>query len=377
MNVHLRQRKQTKTGKISLYLEFYKGNKISNDGKTKILREYEYLKIYLFDNPKDKMETDYNEEQFIRANYIRNERENAITDGTYSIKIKSNKNLDLFEYIKRILTTKSIDNTNNQIDNSTIRHLKIFTNNKNLALNDIDKNFFEDFKNYLLYTAKKNNGLPLSEHTAHQYFSKLKFFIHQAVNDNLIPLATYKGIKFKKIQENERNFLTLDEVKALVKTDCKNSILKRAFLFSCLTGLRWSDIYNLKWSEVQKINDYWRLTFNQQKTKGLMYLDISEQAREYLGEPSNHNELVFEGLKYHPQMHYDLERWINNAGIKKRITFHCARHTFAVLQLTFGTDIFTLSKLLGHTDIKTTQVYAKIIDEKKREAVNKIPNINF
>jgi hypothetical protein len=65
------------------------------------------------------------------------------------------------------------------------------------------------------------------------------------------------------------------------------------------------------------------------------------------------------------------------AGITKDITFHCARHTFAVLQLTLGTEIFTLSKLLGHSELKTTQIYAKIIDEKKREAVNKIPDISI
>jgi len=76
-------------------------------------------------------------------------------------------------------------------------------------------------------------------------------------------------------------------------------------------------------------------------------------------------------------MNVALMQWTLKAGITKHITFHCARHSFAVLQLTLGTEIFTLSKLLGHSELKTTQIYAKIVDEKKREAVNKIPDINI
>jgi site-specific recombinase XerD len=67
-----------------------------------------------------------------------------------------------------------------------------------------------------------------------------------------------------------------------------------------------------------------------------------------------------------------LQQWMMKAGISKTITFHCARHTYATLQLTAGTDIYTVSKLLGHKELKTTQVYAKIIDDKKKEAANKI-----
>jgi site-specific recombinase XerD len=113
------------------------------------------------------------------------------------------------------------------------------------------------------------------------------------------------------------------------------------------------------------------------KNKGLQYLDMSEQARGYLGEQGNPDERVFTGLKYSSYMNVELSKWMMRAGITKDITFHCARHTFAVLQLTLGTEIFTLSKLLGHSELKTTQIYAKIIDEKKREAVNKIPDINI
>ena len=123
----------------------------------------------------------------------------------------------------------------------------------------------------------------------------------------------------------------------------------------------------IKWSEVQKQKMDIKLYFTN-KNKGLQYLDISEQAREYLGSEGMPQEKVFNNLKYSVLVNNAISKWMNDAGINKKITFHCARHTFATLQLTVGTDLYTLSKLLGHTDIKTTQIYANIIDE-KREAV--------
>ena len=128
---------------------------------------------------------------------------------------------------------------------------------------------------------------------------------------------------------------------------------------------------------MQQTNDGWRIVFHQQKTKGLQYLDISEQAKSYLGKPGSDAERVFIGLSYSSYMNVALQQWLLRAGITKSITFHCARHTFAVLQLTLGTEIYTLSKLLGHSELRTTQIYAKIIDEKKKEAVNRIPDINL
>lgn len=162
-----------------------------------------------------------------------------------------------------------------------------------------------------------------------------------------------------------------------MKIPCRYGVLKRAFLFSCLTGLRWSDVNNLEWKDVQQINEGWRIHFKQQKTKGQQYLDINQQARDLMGEQGVASERVFVGLRYSSYMNVELQRWVMSAGITKQITFHCARHTFAVLQLTLGTEIYTLSKMLGHQELKTTQVYAKIVDEKIKEGMNKIPNINL
>ena len=127
------------------------------------------------------------------------------------------------------------------------------------------------------------------------------------------------------------------------------------------------------WGEVQysEMEGYF-LQFRQKKTKGVEVLPISEQAYNLLGEPKEPAEQVFKGLIYSAYLNVHLKQWILIAGITKDITFHCFRHTFATLQLSFGTDIYTVSKMLGHRELKTTQIYAKIVDDTKRKAADKI-----
>ena len=168
----------------------------------------------------------------------------------------------------------------------------------------------------------------------------------------------------------------LDEVRVLVKTDCRYDILKNAFLFSCLTGLRWSDINKLDWSEISEFNGNMRITFNQKKTSNLQYLELSPQAYSLLNGFEQKGR-VFQSLKYSAYMNVELLRWALAAGISKHVTFHTGRHTFAVSLITQGVDIYTLSKLMGHSEVKTTQVYADIIDSVRKEAMHKIPDIGL
>ena len=137
--------------------------------------------------------------------------------------------------------------------------------------------------------------------------------------------------------------------------------------------MRFSDISKLVWGEVQysELEGYF-LQFRQKKTKGVEVLPISEQAFKLLGERKEPTEQVFKGLIYSAYLNVHLKQWILRAGITKDITFHCFRHTFATLQLSHGTDIYTVSKMLGHRELKTTQIYAKIVDESKRKAADKI-----
>jgi len=376
MKIHLRQRKHSKKGSISLYLEIYKGTTTSSSGKVKILRDYEYLNLYLIDNPKNQIDKQQNKETLSLAKSIKNKRELEIKNGLYGFINEFKQSTNFIDYFTDQMEKRKQSKGNYGNWDSTQKHLIKFAGIK-VSFREIDQTFCENFRDYLKNTAKKTNGLPLSSSSVSSYFNKFRACLKEAVKKKIILSNPANDVTNPKVIENKREYLTLDELKAIVKTECRYDVLKRAFIFSCLTGLRWSDINNLKWSELQNTNEGWRITFHQQKTKGLQYLDMSEQARVYLGEKGNPDERVFTGLKYSSYMNVELSKWIMRAGISKNITFHCARHTFAVLQLTLGTEIFTLSKLLGHSELKTTQIYAKIIDEKKREAVNKIPDINI
>jgi len=376
MKVHLRQRKQTKSGSISLFLEIYKGTTTTPEGKVKNLRAYEYLNLYLIDKPKTPLDRQSNKDTLQLAKSIKAKRELEIKNGLYGFANDFKQNANFVDYFIEQMEKRKQSDGNYGIWKSTLKHIIKFAGSK-VLFKEIDQTFCENFRDYLKDTAKKPSGQPLASSSVASYFSKFRACLKEAVRKKIILSNPAIDVNSPRIIENIREYLTLEELKEIVKAECRYDVLKRAFIFSCLTGLRWSDVNNLKWSELQKTTDGFRITFHQQKTKGLQYLDLSEQARGYLGEVGNSDDRVFTGLKYSSYVNVELTKWMMRAGITKNITFHCARHTFAVLQLSLGTEIFTLSKLLGHSDLKTTQVYAKIIDEKKREAVNKIPDINI
>ena len=376
MKVHLRKRQHSKQGSVSLYLEIYKGTTQTAGGKTKGLREYEYLNLYLIDKPRNPIDKQHNKDTLALAESIKSKRELEIKNGQFGFTNDFKSKTNFIEYF-RAQTEKRLHSEGNYGNwDSALKHLIKFAG-KNVSFKEVDRNFCERFKEYLTNEAKIKNGQNLSSSAIASYYTKFRACLNKAVDEDVILKNPSLKVSTPRIIENKREYLTLDELKAIVKAECRYEVLKNAFLFSCLTGLRWSDVNKLQWSEVQNTNEGWKITFHQKKTKGLQYLDISEQARTYLGEPGKPDEKVFVGLKYSAYMNLALQRWIMTAGITKQITFHCARHTFAVLQLTLGTEIFTLSKLLGHSELKTTQIYAKIVDEKKREAVNKIPDLNF
>lgn len=151
--------------------------------------------------------------------------------------------------------------------------------------------------------------------------------LNQAYEERIIDENPMRGIDGFKAEEGTRMYLTIDEVKLLAETECEYPNIKRAFLFSCLTGLRRSDVLRLTWADVQKQGEFTRLIFKQKKTNGQEYLDISPQAAELMGERSEDDEHPFGDIHSPSCTNESIKRWVLRAGIKKDITFHCARHT--------------------------------------------------
>lgn len=369
-NVRLRK-KLLLNGMVSLYLDFYPP--ILNPETNKFTRR-EFLKIYLYQRPKNQIQKISNIENLYTAELIQIRRQNEMRKhDVYSefekeqLEIQRIGRGSFLEYFKNLSDKK--EGNNYQIWCSAIIHFENFLSGREVSFKDITVTLIEDYKEYLLKAKnRRDTGNTLARNTAISYHNKLKTTLKRAYKEGKLRTDINARISSVKEQESQRNFLTLKEVKKLFATPCSKSIVFRISMFSTLTGLRYSDIAKLIWEEVQFIEDDGHyIRFKQKKTEGLQTMPISDEAFEILGERTNDNDKVFAGLKK-----WDVDRvlplWVTQAGITKHITFHCFRHTYATLQIFSGTDIFTVSKMLGHKNVKTTQIYTKIIDEKKREA---------
>ena len=253
--------------------------------------------------------------------------------------------------------------------------LRIYSEGKPLPFKNISVRVLEDIKMFLLRAplGGRKKGT-ISRNTASTYFSIVKAGLKQAFIDEFLTVdmsAKGKGIP---TEDKVRATLSLEEVKRLAETPCENEVLRRASFFSILTGLRHIDISKLKWKYFsQTSNGGWRIDLSQIKTKKDAYLPISDQALSLCGEhPEDEELLVFAGLQKASWISKPLRRWVEAAGIKKHISFHCFRHSYATLQLELGTDIYTIKSMLGHTNVKTTQIYTHIVDSAKVKAANTI-----
>ncbi len=371
--IKLRKRPNT-TGTVSLYLDIY------IDGK----RTYEWLKLYLVPE-KTRRDKEKNIETMRLAEAIRAKRIVDLKNGKFGFEGDFATRTRFFDYYRAMCEKRLGDESRGNWGNwySCLHHLKKYEPREDITFADITSEWVQGFKDYLEYdaiawqhderTRLKEKGL--SRNSKVSYFNKLRACINQAFEEHIIPTNPLRGIEGFKAEEGTRMYLTIDEVKRLAETECDYPEIKRAFLFSCLTGLRRSDILKLTWSEVYQQGEYTRIIFKQKKTGGLEYLDISPQAAELMGERGKPEQKVFGAIHSPSCTNNTIKLWVVRAGINKDITFHCGRHTFATMMLDLGTDIYTTSKLLGHRNISTTQIYAKVLDKNKQAAVARIPNI--
>lgn len=281
---------------------------------------------------------------------------------------------NFIEYFDKLTAKRHANNSKSILINwqRAVEFLKQFAGDM-LLFSQINNRMAEEFKLFLLSAPLGGNKTgTLSQNTASTYFSIFKAALKQAFIDGYLTVDLSAKIKGIQDQESRREYLSVDELNTLAATPCERDVLKRAALFSALTGLRHCDIQKLQWKEINIDGNQAKLHFTQQKTKGVEYTPISEQALQLCGEQEKPEKFVFEDLPDPSWISHPLKKWVVAAGIKKKITFHCFRHTYATLQLSSGTDIYTVSKMLGHTNVKTTQIYAKVVDEKKDKAAQAI-----
>ena len=377
MKISLNKRK-LKDGRLSLSIEYYKGSEINENGKRRHLRNFENLDSYLLSDPKTAKEKKENKEVLEFAENVLAIRKAEFVQGKFDLKSTTKSKRTFLKYFEELTEEKQKKDSSNNYGNwySTLQHLNNVIS-KNVTFDDIDESFVKKVRTYFENDAITKSNLPLSQNSKYSYFNKFKASLRSAFDDGYLAINYATKTKSFEQAESQREYLTFDEMQSLAKSECKYPVLRNAFLFSCLSGLRWSDINTLLWSEVREEGENIKINFRQEKTDGVEYLYISKQARNLLGERKSPTERVFTGLKYGMTYNTELVRWCNRSGVSKHITFHSARHTNAVLLLENGADIYTVSKRLGHREIRTTAIYAKIVDKKMQEAAGIIPELQL
>lgn len=315
---------------------------------------------------------------------------------------EAKKNLTLVEYLQAFKEEKARTGQSKSLAvtiNNLIKYITDFTDDEKVLLTDVSKEWLEEFLMYLgktnsfvrnrfkkgsnveNVTSNEKTNKPLAKSTAKLYYNTFICALGAAESDGLIinPARRVKAEDKKVIkgEGTQREFLTAEELGRMETTLMRNEETKRAFLFACYTGLRISDICSLTYGDIkqeqaatgQRIYIVRKMMV---KTRRVVSVPLSKKALSYLpadfGQKSKETKVF--NLPTVGAVNDSLKTWAKDAKVDKVVTFHTSRHTFATLALTLGVDVFTTSKLLGHQNVRTTQIYAEVIDAKKEQAIS-------
>ena len=354
--------KKLANGSVSVYLA------INVNGR----RTYDYLKLYLV--PETDQTAKLQNRQTMEAVYaIKAQRILQITNGAAGIKKDLRNKMRLVDWLK-IYQDRQVNKGKRGAKRwvrTMIFVIEGYDGGKDATLADIDLQWLTDFMIYLMNDYVTYKKTKLTNGTVDNYLRCLKAAFNVAVEEGIMPTNPMLALDRSHLKGTtyEREFLSVEEVKKLIDTPCRRPDIKGAFLFSCFCGLRISDVRSLQWKHVVTAGGKMYLKITQFKTRRPLSIPLSRQALRWMPERGNaeEDEYIFPPLSKNMTV---LDDWAKEAGINKHVTFHVSRHTFATMELTMGADIYTTSKLLGHTSVATTQIYAKVINSKKEEAVS-------
>ena len=371
-------------GRESLFLDFYLGFDMAISSKTgkeykRVNNRREYLKLYLWQAPRTPMERQQNKETLEVAKRLRFERGQQLLEDAEGYRLKKDRDINFLDWmwsyyeaytkadkrhIKRAYTV-FID-----FLNATAEYSKFA---KRIKPEHLTKDMMVAFTEYLQHRFKGEG--------AHTLYARFKKIIKSAVERDVMRKNPTTGVSIK-IDNGalKKDVLSAEETIQLMETHYvgENPDIRRAFIFCLNTGLRWCDIKDLTYSNVDYSNKL--LKFEQAKTKGhssasSVVTPLNDGLLSIIGKPSTEgkrDELIFP-LPSHTMCLKALRHWVKRAGIEKHITWHCARHSFAVNILNNGANIKTVASLLGHSGLKHTEKYTRAIDSLKQEAIDSLP----
>ena len=352
--------KELANGSKSLYLDIYRNGK----------RTYEYLKMYLIPET-DRNARQQNETTMAAANAIKSKSYHRVDKWLKPVIMNHKDKVYLLDWMQTYLEYQEKRDKKGIGQIKAVTHILKEYAGERFLLDRVDLAFCQGYIDYMLTTFRPK-GKPIAASTRNTYYQIFNGALNAAVRAKRLlrnPFNEMEKSEKPKMPESVRSYMTIEEVRSLIATPMQNEGVKSAYLFSCFCGLRISDIIGLQWKDVFIDNGQYRLAVAMQKTKEPIYLPLSNEALKWMPERGDKtaDDHVFDLPSGINQL---IKPWAKAAGISKRFTFHTARHTFATMMLTLGADLYTVSKLLGHTSVKMTQVYAKIVNKKKDDAVN-------
>jgi integrase len=359
-----------RNGKSALYIDYYPP--VWNPEK-KVYTRREHLKLKVFDHPANEFEKKQNQVVREIAEKIFIKRMSGLVLEENNMFNRDVLEGNFFQFAKGFLNKKERMGIDVEHYKSALKYLRRMAG-INLKFRQIDEHFLEKFKDYLLTSNRLNSKIKfLDSNSAGSYFNKFCNIVERAFIENYLQYNPV--VKVDKIPpvETTRQYLTEEEIRLLKNTPLKDEVVYRAGLFAILTGLRFGAIQSLKWEELEYSEQLksWYFYFVDPKPNRPIRHFISQQAVDLLGERKDGKEKVFKELTYH-RTRDSLKTWLVLAGIKKDISFHCFRHTYATQLVSKGEDIFVISKMLNHKNVKTTQIYSKMPDRNKVLAANRM-----
>ena len=362
--VHIRY-KLLKSGRKSIYLDYFVGGQ----------RKTEYLKLYL--EPGTSADVRKHNEFIMRCalNVTVERLKNYAQKRDIDFGIDRSK-IFLLDWIDKYIEDRKRKGVRSAPTNyqPLKKHISEFA--PKIRLWEVNGKFVEDFVEHMCNKKCPRTKKNYAKKTVSDIVENLGVVLKAAIAAD-IPISNPVALMDRAIihgAEKPRSYLTIEEAKKLAATPTTNKRMTVLFMFSMMTGIRYSDLLSLTWNDVIEEDGKHRIEKQMKKTGRMLYLPMNESAIKLLPERGKPSDLVFE-VPTIQALDKSLRKWVKRAGIEKRVSFHTARHSFATIGLELGTDLFTVSKLLGHADVTTTQVYATIIDHKKVEAVYKIDNL--
>ena len=347
---------------LSFYLDYYPGYR---DKETMKVIRHETLGIYLYADPKNKREQNFNEVMTEKAEAIRCRRFESVVNERYDFFDKYKLKADFLKYFRNQLRK------HDPKWEFVYLHFSNFVHGK-CTFEELDIDLCNKFREYLLTAKKLKRNGNITRNSASGYWSTFRGLLKILYCNGLIRNNVNDFLEKIETEDVVKDYLSVEELYKLAETPCKKPVLKTASLFSCMTSLRISDILALCWEDIVDYSAGGKCVhIVTKKNRSEDIIPISEEALDLIGYSPDKRGMVFKGLQRCWTQTY-MKGWIRSAGITKKITFHLARHSYAVIQISLGTDIYTVSKMLTHKNVTTTQIYTDWVNSKKKETSNKI-----